>query len=117
MAVLDAIKDADNQLTRRFGDKLVVNRDLNRTLVSFQANKRQNGYRWFKYKEGFSASLIAYLLDRMHVSHGRLIDPFAGSGAALFGAAGKGSTPSALNSCPSAARSSRPGNCRPTPRT
>ena len=90
MAVLDAIKDADSRLTRRFGDKLVVNRDLSRTLVSFQANKRQSGYRWFKYKEGFSASLVTYLLDKTRVSHGRLIDPFAGSGAALFGAAGQG---------------------------
>ena len=90
MTALEAIRQAEDRLTARFADKLVVNHDLNRTLVSFQANKRQNGYRWFKYKEGFSASLVGYLLERLGVAGGRLIDPFAGSGAALFGAAEAG---------------------------
>jgi DNA modification methylase len=90
MSNLESIRQVEKELERRFEGKIVVNRDLNRTLVSFQANKRQNGYRWFKYKEGFSASLVHYLLDRLRLDCGRLLDPFAGSGAALFGAAKRG---------------------------
>ena len=74
----------------RFDGKLRVNHDLNRTLVSFQANKRRNRYRWFEYKEGFSASLVDYLLDKLEIDRGRILYPFAGSGATLFGAAGRG---------------------------
>jgi len=29
-------------------------------LVSFQANKSEPAYRWFKYKEGFSSRLVAW---------------------------------------------------------
>jgi DNA modification methylase len=90
MPTLETISLAEKELNRRFEGKLVVNPDLNRKLVSFQANKSQNGYRWFKYKEGFSASLIGYLLERLRVDSGRLLDPFAGSGAALFGASKRG---------------------------
>jgi DNA modification methylase len=90
MSTLETIRQIEKELARRFDGKLRVNRDLNRTLVSFQANKRQNRYRWFKYKEGFSASLIRYLLDKLEMDRGRLLDPFAGSGAALFGAAHRG---------------------------
>lgn len=90
MMTLDSIRRAEKELTCRFQGKLVVNHDLNRTLVSFQANKRRNHYRWFKYKEGFSASLVRYVLDKLHLDCGRLLDPFAGSGATLFGAAERG---------------------------
>jgi DNA modification methylase len=90
MLTLEVIRRAEKELERRFEGKLIVNRDLDRTLVSFQANKRQSRYRWFKYKEGFSASLIQYLLDKLRMDSGRLLDPFAGSGAALFGAAKRG---------------------------
>lgn len=90
MLNLDALRQVEKELERRFEGKLVINRDLDRTLVSFQANKRQNHYRWFRYKEGFSASLVQYLLDKLRIDSGRLLDPFAGSGASLFGAAKRG---------------------------
>lgn len=90
MSDLETIRRSEVELRRRFEATLVINRDLNRTLVSFQANKRQNGYRWFKYREGFSASLVDYIFDRLGIESGRLIDPFAGSGAALFGASKRG---------------------------
>jgi DNA modification methylase len=90
MSTLETIRQVEKELTRRFEGKLVINRDLNRTLVSFQANKRRNRYRWFKYKEGFSASLVRYLLDKLRMDCGRFLDPFAGSGAALFGTAQRG---------------------------
>ena len=45
-------------LHQRFAARLVVRHDLNRRLVSYQANKAQPGLRWLKYKEGFSADLV-----------------------------------------------------------
>ena len=63
---------------------------LNRTLVSFQANKKESFYRWFKYKEGFSRRLVDYFIDKYHPSIGHILDPFAGSGATLFAAREKG---------------------------
>jgi DNA modification methylase len=90
MANLESIAKAEKELTAIYQDKLQVNADLSRTLVSFQANKKQTGYRWFKYKEGFSASLVHYILERLGPLSGRLIDPFAGSGAALFVASSVG---------------------------
>ena len=63
---------------------------LSRALVSFQANKSRPVYRWFKYKEGFSADLIETLLTRHGITSGCVLDPFAGSGAGLFVAAARG---------------------------
>lgn len=57
-----------------------VNSALDRKLVSFQANKKSPIYRLFKYKEGFSASLISYLLDSLKIKKGPVLDPFSGTG-------------------------------------
>src|SRR5690606_33423971 len=59
-------------------------------LVSFQANKNKPGYRWFKYKEGFSEALVQHLLDHLDLDEGRILDPFAGTGTALFVASERG---------------------------
>ncbi|HOI30034.1 MAG TPA: DNA methyltransferase [Melioribacteraceae bacterium] len=67
-----------------------TNYTLNRTLVSFQANKKEPFYRWLKYKEGFSKKLIDYFIEKYHPSKGHILDPFAGSGATLFAAREKG---------------------------
>jgi DNA modification methylase len=53
-------------------------------LVSFQANKSRAAYRWYKFKEAFSATLVEYLLTKYRVTRGSILDPFAGSGTALF---------------------------------
>ena len=90
MTTLDTIRKEVASLERRFKPKLTVNSDLKRTLVSFQANKGEAEYRWFKYKEGFSASLIGHILDTLGIAKGRILDPFAGSGAALFVASRRG---------------------------
>lgn len=71
---------------RRWRNKLILETALSRSLVSFQANKGRAVYRWFKYKEAFSAELVEYLLGRYRFSKGILLDPFAGSGTALFAA-------------------------------
>jgi len=63
-----------------------VNLSLNRQLVSFQANREVPFYAWFKYKEGFSASLVEYFLAKLTDKPGTLLDPFAGAGSALFAA-------------------------------
>ena len=81
---LSEIARLDQQLERRFSDRIVLEPALSRSLVSFQANKSRSAYRWYKYKEGFSAALVEYLLDRWQIVEGRILDPFAGSGTALF---------------------------------
>lgn len=67
-------------------DQIEINPKLDRTLVSFQANKKEYFYRWFKYKEGFSKRLVKYFLMKYHPSLGHILDPFAGVGSTLFAA-------------------------------
>jgi DNA modification methylase len=90
MTDLEIIKKKNDELHSRLGSKLILNPDLSRALVSFQANKTQQSYRWFKYKEGFSSSLINYILDATGVKKGKVLDPFAGAGTTLFVAAERG---------------------------
>jgi len=77
-------------LKHRWRHKIVVANELTRSLVSFQANKSRAVYRWYKYKEAFSAGLVEHFLNRFHLSSGVLLDPFAGSGTALFAAGAMG---------------------------
>lgn len=87
---LDNIEDSNTNLENRFRDKLIVNHDLKRTLVSFQANKKTPGYRWYKFKEGYSSALVDYTLDKLGIKSGKVFDPFAGSGTSLFASAERG---------------------------
>ena len=73
------------ELTERFASRITVNHNLDRKLVSFQANKSVGGYRWCKYKEGFSAALMQYVFRQLNLSADSLVlEPFAGAGTALF---------------------------------
>ena len=87
---LDKIEELNKNLEKRFRDKLIVNHDLKRTLVSFQANKKTPGYRWYKFKEGYSSALVDYTLDKLGIDSGKVLDPFAGSGTSLFASAERG---------------------------
>jgi len=87
---LTQIELLDRKLSQHFHDKLEVQPILTRQIVSFQANKSRPNYRWYKYKEAFSASLIEYLLDNYGISTGKMLDPFAGSGTAMFAASEAG---------------------------
>ncbi len=87
---LDDIKRLDRELAEHFYRRLVVDPRLTRQLVSFQANKDRAAYRWYKFKEAFSASLVERLLSMYGVISGVLLDPFAGSGTALFAASALG---------------------------
>ena len=81
---LSEVERFDKELEKHFRSKFFVQASLTRSLVSFQANKNRPIYRWYKYKEGFSASLVDYFLEKYGVKSGKILDPFAGSGTALF---------------------------------
>jgi hypothetical protein len=101
--MLSQIEEADQALLGRFASKMEINLDLDRTLVSFQANRGEIGHRWCKYREGFSASLIRYLIDRTGVTGGQVLDPFAGSGTTLMIAAELGIDAVGIELLPSSA--------------
>lgn len=87
---LDHVEALNREAEARWADRLRLDPSLTRALVSFQANKSKAVYRWFKYKEAFSAGLIEYLLGRYQIACGIVLDPFAGSGTTLFAAGGLG---------------------------
>ena len=69
---------ARSSLYSRFSDRLSVNPEFTRRLVSYQGNKNTPGFRWMKYKEGFSTQLVEHFL---HLSgSGAVLDPFSGIG-------------------------------------
>jgi DNA modification methylase len=80
-----------NELLHKYSDKLVVTPELNRSLVSFQANKTMPFYRWFKYREGFSNELVRHFLRKYSKPlPARILDPFAGGGTTLTTATKEG---------------------------
>jgi len=78
---------ARNDLNARFRERIFVNTALSRKLVSYQGNKRVAGLRWMKYKEGFSAELVASLLDQAEGSS--VLDPFSGIGTTALTASAR----------------------------
>jgi hypothetical protein len=81
---LDALEEI-TKIERVYKNRLIVNDKLNRALVSFQANKSEPIFRWFKYREGFSKSFVEYCFVESSVKDGAVIlDPFAGTGATIF---------------------------------
>jgi len=87
---IECIYQLNTSHERHYANLMRVEPSLNRQLVSFQANKKRAVYRWCKYKEGFSAGLVEYFLNRYNIQTGTLLDPFAGSGTALFAASSRG---------------------------
>jgi hypothetical protein len=77
---------ARDALEKQYGRLISVNDQINRRLVSFQGNKADPVWRWFRYKEGFSRRLVEYLINELSVKPGKLLDPFAGVGTSLFAA-------------------------------
>ena len=78
--------DKREALYNKYEKLIEVDHKLDRTLVSFQANKKESFYRWFKYKEGFSKRLVKYFLNKYYPNPGHILDPFAGVGSSLFAA-------------------------------
>ncbi len=87
---LAEIERLDSELYQYFKSKFHFEGFLSRSLVSFQANKSREIYRWYKFKEAFSASLVEYLLERYYIANGKVLDPFAGSGTTLFVTSSRG---------------------------
>ena len=87
---LRKIENLDDSLNRYFSDIFVIDKALTRKLVSFQANKFRTYYRWYKYKEAFSVDLVEYLFREHNVNNGKVLDPFAGVGTALFASSSLG---------------------------
>lgn len=87
---LERAEKLNREAEARWAERLQVDTSLSRALVSFQANKSRAIYRWFKYKEAFSAGLVEHLLRRFKIGSGKMLDPFAGSGTALFAAGALG---------------------------
>ena len=52
-------------------------------LVSFQANRKARFFRWFKYKEAFSAALARDVIGRYSRPGDVVLDPFSGSATTL----------------------------------
>ncbi|MCY4625082.1 MAG: hypothetical protein OXC99_08805 [Chloroflexi bacterium] len=75
-------------LHRRFQDRLTVDPSLARKVVSYQGNRQTPGFRWLKYKEGFSRKLVGDLIGEFRPE--AVLDPFAGIGTAPLVAAGQG---------------------------
>lgn len=79
------IEKLDFQLETYFSKKIIIDHNLNRQIVSFQGNKNKAQYRWFRYKEAFSADLVEYLIQLQNQSDVKnILDPFAGVGTTLF---------------------------------
>ena len=87
--LLDQIAQLDQKLLEHFSNAMLIEPAFSRVIVSFQGSKNEPSYRWYKYKEAFSPSLVNYLIQRYDVK-GVVLDPFAGSGTALFAASEAG---------------------------
>lgn len=71
-------------LYAKYRARITTHRGLDRTLVSFQGNRRTPFYHWYAYREGFSEALVSIVLTTLGCPPGRLLDPFAGVGTTLF---------------------------------
>ena len=81
------IKRLNSELEEFFSEILRVEPALTRKIVSYQDNKNRPFYRWYKYKEAFSVTLVEYFLEKYQIPKGVIFDPFAGTGTTLFAAA------------------------------
>jgi hypothetical protein len=91
------------RILARYRSRIRTNPALGRTLVSFQANRGERFFRWFKYKEAFSAQLARDVIGRYSPPDGVVLDPFAGIGTAVFAARSMGRSSIGIELLPAAA--------------
>ena len=96
-------------LMQRFRSRIQVDPALTRKAVSFQGNREMPGFRWMKYKEGFSASLVEGLLEEVRPES--VLDPFAGLGTTPLIAAGRGLRATGIEIMPVGVRAGRALGC------
>ena len=75
-------------LHERFEGRLSFNSALTPKMVSYRGNYDAPGFRWMRYKEGFSRELIDQLIE--NVQPNSVLDPFSGMGTTPLIAAGRG---------------------------
>lgn len=75
-------------LLERFKRKLSVNSDITPEMVSYRGNKNVPGFRWLKYREGFSSAFVQYLIKEFQPVS--VLDPFSGIGTVPLVAAANG---------------------------
>ena len=87
----EKIAALDAELAADFKAQFSTAPFLSRKTVSFQGNKGEPAYGWYKYKEAFSSGLVEYFLSsyKDQIS-GKVLDPFAGIGTTLFAASSQG---------------------------
>ena len=85
-------------LQERFSSRLTLNPHLSRKHVSYQGNRAIPGFRWMKYKEGFSRTLVEQFVDEYEAT--AVLDPFAGIGTTVLVAAGRGKTATGIEIMP-----------------
>ena len=68
--------------------RIVTDVHLTRKLVSYQGNRGVPGFRWMRYKEGFSTGLVRRLLEQVEAK--RVLDPFSGMGTTALTASSMG---------------------------
>ena len=89
-SLINKIYFQEEKLLKYFEKSILIQPSLNRKIVSFQANKMRPFYRWYKFKEAFSYSLVEYVFRKYQIDEGTILDPFAGCGTALFAASDLG---------------------------
>ena len=93
---------ARHHLFGNFTSCLSVEPALDRTVVSYQGNRGVPGFRWMKYKEGFSRRLVEQFIQayRPH----SVLDPFSGIGTVPIIATGHGALGTGIEIMPIGAR-------------
>lgn len=89
-SLFDTLQEIVKRKDEEYADSFLLSPQLDRRLVSFQANKKSPIYRLFKYKEGFSAALVSYFIDTLKLHEGPILDPFSGTGTTSLVASSKG---------------------------
>ncbi|MBI5206729.1 MAG: site-specific DNA-methyltransferase, partial [Candidatus Firestonebacteria bacterium] len=86
----NVIEKLNHNLETNYSNYLFEDSNLSRKIVSFQADKKVANYRWYKYKEAFSSSLVEYFINSYNLIGNNILDPFAGIGTTLFTASSLG---------------------------
>lgn len=98
--VIKYTSEKRKELFNKYSGKFEETQSFSRKTVSFQANKEEPVYRWFKYKEGFASVLVKELLEKTQPKPGRVLDPFAGVGTTLFAGSELGWIPTGIELLP-----------------